>query len=63
MLIFTNVHIQVLLSRFVIVTQVMSSQNKEVEVRTESLVPISSSVNVKRPDCPNSQQQLNFRRL
>ena len=38
---------------FVIVTQVMSSQNKKGEVGTESTVPIRSAVNVERLDCPN----------
>ena len=56
MIIFTNVHIQASLSRFVIVTQVMSSQNKGGEVRTGSPVPISSAVNVERPAQVRSSQ-------
>ena len=56
MIIFTNIHVQASLSRFVIVTQVMSSQNKVGEVGTESPVPISSAVNVERPHCPNPHQ-------
>ena len=53
---FTIVQIQASLSRFVIVTQVMSSQNKEGEVRTESPVPITCAVNVERPDCSNPHE-------
>ena len=45
------------------ITQVMSSQNKEGEVRTENPVSISSGVNVKRPDCLNQHQTVQLQMI
>ena len=45
---------------FVIVTQVISSQNKVGEIRTDSPVSISSAVNVERTDCPNPPRLLSL---